>query len=67
MSIVNLVFKIFRAPTRQEMMPTSSPVSVERDATPEVKVNNWDDRNFAPRQDKVNELLSITWTGWRNV
>ena len=67
MSFVNLVFKIFRLPTRQEISLTSQPVSVERDAAPEVKVNAWEDPNFAPHQDKVNELLSITWTGWRNV
>ena len=67
MTFVNLVFKIFRLPTRQEISLTSQPVSAERGAAPEVKVNAWEDPNFAPRQDKVNDLLSITWTGWRNV
>jgi hypothetical protein len=67
MSFVNLVFKIFRTPTRQEIKLASQPVSVERESVPEVKGDTWEKRTSSPRQDKVNELLSITWTGWRNV
>jgi hypothetical protein len=67
MSFVNLVFKIFRIPTRQDIKLASQPVSVERESAPEVKGQTWDNRSSAPRQDKVNELLSITWMGWRNV
>jgi hypothetical protein len=67
MSFVNLVFKIFRAPTRQDIKLASQPASVEWEGATEVEGNTQDNRNFAPRQDKVNELLSITWMGWRNV
>jgi hypothetical protein len=67
MSFVNLVFKIFRTPTRREIELASRPAPLEREGAPEIVVNIWEDRNSSPPQDKVNELLSITWMGWRNV
>jgi hypothetical protein len=47
-------------------MLTSQPVSVEQDNAPKVE-DIRDNRTSSPRQDNVNEMLSITWMGWRNV
>jgi hypothetical protein len=67
MSFVNLVIKIFRTPSRQEITPTSQPVSVERDGAPEFKGYTRQDRDRSPRHDQVDQMLAITWMGWRNV
>jgi hypothetical protein len=67
MSIVNLVIKIFRAPSPQETVLQSQRVPVERIVDPEFEGITWEDRNPSQPQDKAAQLRATTWVSWRNV
>ncbi len=67
MSIMSVVIKIFRVPSRQDIVLKSQLEPVERYVDLEFQDQTRENRNVSPHQDQVARLRAVTWVGRRTV